>query len=222
MLTFHQPSSGLFKGHASAKAILLIACVLVLLGKPLLATPAEDITQAAFVSGGSDISQARPKQFVRAFTSVALRTPPRDLPDYVTAAIGLRPDLAPKIVAAAVKVASRHSESKRTALCEIVDRIVRAAIAANPEAILSIGRAAVETNPALRHCVASSVIVAAREQGLAPSSAANLSMAMLSFGIPESPTELPASFGTGTMNPANLSDRREGSRVNSPEQPPTD
>lgn len=199
----------------------MTACAMAVLATTSFATPAEEIARAVAV-GASDISQATTKQFVRAFTAVALRTPQRDLPAYVTAAINLRPDLAPKIVAAAVKVAGKHSEARRGRLCEMIDRIVKAAVAANPKAILSITRAAVAANPALRACVASSALAAAREQGLNVSRESGLTMALLSFATHQPNMDAPNSFGTGTINPANISDLRESNPVNSPEQPPAD
>jgi len=197
-------------------------CALAVQVASSFATPTEEITQAVAVGGASDISQARTRQFARAFTAVALRTPQRELPAYVAAAISLRPDLSSKIVAAAIKVAVRQWKSKPATLCEMIDRIVRSAVAANPEAVLSIARAAANASSGLRPCVASSALAAAREQGLDTSNDSRLSLALLSFATHQPNMEAPASFGTGTINPANNSDLRESSPVNSPEQPPAE
>jgi hypothetical protein len=87
---------------------LLVALGSVLLNASAFATPAEEITRAVAVNGVSGVSQARPRLFLKAFTAVALRAQPRDLPDYVIAAVNLRPDLAPNSVAVAVKAAARN------------------------------------------------------------------------------------------------------------------
>ena len=187
-----------------------------------MATPAEEITRAVSVGSGADISQARGKQFIRAFTAVALRTAQRDLPAYVAAAIMLRRDLSSQVVAAAIKVAAKHSESKRGALCKMIDQIVSAAVAANPEAVLSIARSAAQASPGSRPCVAASALAAAREQGFDISNESGLTVALLSVATAQPNMEASAFFGTGTINPANISDLRESSSVTSPEQPPVE
>src|SRR5205807_1186117 len=118
-----QPSSGFFVRYREAAAsqfsfrsLLLIVLGSVLFSGASFATPTEDITCAVSVDGVSDVSQASPKQFLKAFIAVVLRTQPRDLPDYVIAAANLRPDLSAKIVAAAIKSAARQLESKQDAL----------------------------------------------------------------------------------------------------------
>jgi hypothetical protein len=214
---FHQPSRGLFPIRTG----LVIACALAVLAASSFATPTEEIVRAVSVGGTADTSQAGSNQFMRAFKAVALRMPPRELPAYVTAAINLRPDLSARIVSASIKVAVKHSESKRTVLCEMIDRIIRAAVAANPEAVLSIARAAADASTGLRPCVASSALAAAREQGFDTSNESGLTIALLSFVTHQPNIEIANSLGTGTINPANLSDLRENP-VNSPEQPPTD
>src|ERR1044072_7535276 len=116
-----------------ARLLLTFSCAL-LLSAPAFANPADEITRAVTVNGVSEVSAATHRQFLKAFTAVALRVQPRDLPDYVIAAINLRPDLTPNAVAVAVKAAGRNWESKPELLCPLIERIVRAAIAANPGA----------------------------------------------------------------------------------------
>jgi hypothetical protein len=195
---------------------LFIASGLILLSVSALATPTEDIVRAVAVSGVSDVSQARPKQFLKAFTAVALRTQPRDLPDYVTAAVNLRRDLSPKIVAVALKAAVRQLESRQSALYAITERIIRAAVAANPDAAVSIARAAIEAFPSLRHCVVAAAASAVPENPTAAESQ-SVSLALLTLSGADS-EEL--SVTSATINPANLSELSESVAVNSPEQPP--
>lgn len=176
--------------------------------------------RAVAVSGAADTAQARPRQFLKAFTAVALRTQPRELPAYVVAAVNLRPDLSTRIVAVAVKAAVRQLESKQGALCGMIDRIVRAAIGANPEAAVSIARAAIEAAPDLRQCVVAAAVSAApgKEAEIqAPAESPNISLALLTLSGME---DIEFSISTATFNPANFSDPSGSVRVNSPEQPP--
>jgi hypothetical protein len=200
--------------------LLLIACGSVLFIASSFATPTEDIARAVAVRGVSDVSQARPKQFLKAFTVVALRTEPRDLPDYVVAAVNLRPDLSPKIVAVAFKSAIRQLESKQRALCGISDRIVRAAIAANPDAAVSIAKAAVEASPALRQCVVAAAVSAAPNKETEIQTAAESQSVSLALLTLSGMDDTAFSISSATLNPANLSDLSGSVRVNSPEQPP--
>lgn len=227
MQIIRHSSSGLFaryRGGAASRLsfrnVLLIACGSVLFSASSFATPTEDITRAVAVSGVSDISKARPKQFLKAFTAIAFRTQPRDLPDYVVAAVNLRPDLSPKIAAVAVRAAVRQLESKQGALCGITDRIVRAAIAGNPDAAVSIVKAAVEASPALSHCVVAAAVSAAPSKEAEIQTAAesqSVSLALLTLSGMDD-TEF--SISSATINPANLSDLSGNAGVNSPEQPP--
>jgi len=226
--TVRQPSSGFFARYRGAAAsqfsfrnVLLIVLGSVLSSGSSFATPTEDVTRAVLVSGVSDVSQAYPKQFLKAFTAVVLRTQPRDLPDYVVAAVNLRPDLSPKIVAVAVKAAVRKLESKQGAMRGIIDRIVRVAIAANPDAAVSIARAAIAAAPDLRQCVAALAISAAPNKEAeiqVPAESPSISLALLTLSGIDSEE---FSVNSATINPANLSDLSGSVAVNSPEQPPT-
>ena len=228
MQIVRQPSSGFFARYPRAAAsqfsfrnVLLIVLGSVLFGGSSFATPTEDITRAVSVSGVSDVAQAHPKQFLKAFTAVAARTQPHDLPDYVVAAVNLRPDLSPRIVAVAVKAAVRKLESKQGALRGIIDRIVRVAIAANPDAAVSIARAAIAAAPDLRQCVAALAISAAPNKEAeiqVPAESPSISLALLTLSGIDSEE---FSVNSATINPANLSDLSGSVAVNSPEQPPT-
>jgi hypothetical protein len=198
----------------------------VLFGSMLLrasafATPAEEITRAIAANGISDVSQARPRQFSKAFNAVALRIAPRDLPDYVAAAVSLRPDLAPHVVAVAVKAAVRNWEAKPHALCGMIQRIVKAAIAVNPEAAPSVAKASASVWPELRRCAVEAAISAAPESKEAIVNAVNtksLPYAFLTFSASDTSG---FSFTAATLNPANISDIGDDSHVTSPEQPPS-
>jgi hypothetical protein len=106
-----------------ARFLLTFSCAL-LLKAPAFANPTDEITRALTVNGAASVSAAQPRQFRKAFTALTLRVPPRNLPDYVVAAIGLRPDLSANTVAIAVRAAARNWESKPELLCSLVERIV--------------------------------------------------------------------------------------------------
>jgi hypothetical protein len=97
-------------------------------------------------SGAPSIKDARASAFINAFSSVAIRVSDKHLPSYVSAAVTLRFDLADKIVATALK---SRPFARRPSL-ELIDRIVRAAVAAAPIAKGAIIHAALETYPSAR------------------------------------------------------------------------
>jgi len=192
-----------------------------LLAVTAFATPAEEITRAVEVNGVSDVSQATPRHFVKAFIAVTLRVEPRELPNYVIAAINLRPDLAPNVVAVAVKIVSKKSETKPALQCVLIERIIRAAIASNPDAAVSIAKASASASPTLRRCVISAAIAAApeaKDQIVEAATAKTIPLAFLTFSVADS-TGL--SSWTTALNPANISQVGDNGVVNSPEQPPS-
>jgi hypothetical protein len=192
---------------------LLVTCGSALLATSAFANPAEEISRAVAANGAADVSKAPPVQFMKAFAAVAFRVQPRDLPDYVIAAVNLRPDLTQNIVAVAVKAAVNNWEAKPEVLCVMIERIVRAAIAANPDAAVSIARAGASAAPTLRRCVISAAIAAApqaKDEILAVASAKTQSFAFLVF----------SSAGSAIVNPANISEVGDAA-VTSPEQPPS-
>ena len=203
------------------RSLLIALCGSILVTTSALATPAEEITRAVAANGVSDVSQARPHQFVKAFNAIALRTPPRDLPVYVTAAIDLRPDLAQNVVAVAIKAAVKNWEAKPAALCGMIDRIVKAGIIANRDAVVSIVKAAASAAPESRRCVVEAALAAAPEAKEAIVEAADaktLPFAFLTFSATDTSG---FSFSAATLNPANISDLGANGNVNSPEQPPS-
>lgn len=149
-----------------------------------------------------------------------MRTQARQLPDYVVAATNLRPDLVSNIVAVAVKAAVRKSEEKPGVLCAVIDRIIRAAIAANPDAVVTIVRAGASAAPQMRQCVVNGAISAApmaRDAIVQAATARAVPFAFLTFSASDSSG---FSFNAATLSPAHISDLGD-SNVNSPEQPPS-
>lgn len=219
MNSFRQLLDRIFNRSFPRKNVL-IACASILLSASAFATPAEEITRAVTVNGAVDVSQARPRQFVKAFTAVALRVPPRELPDYVIAAIHLRPDLASSVVGAAIKSAIKNSEANGAASRALVERIVRAGIAATPDAVVSITKAATAAAPELRKFIMEAAITAAPQEKDAivhAATATTIPFAFLTFSATDASG---FSFSAATLNPANISNLENDGAVNSPEQPP--
>ena len=200
--------------------ILLAVCGVVLLAVPAFANPAEEIIRALAVRGMSDVSQASPGQFSKALNAVALRVPPRELPDYVVAAIHLRPDLAPNIVAVAIKAAIRNLEGKPEVLCRMIERIVTAGIVANPDAAVWIVGASTSAAPEWRKWIVAAAIAAAPNAKDAIVEAANSKAVPFAFLNFSANPVSGFSFSSATLNPANISDLAGDGNVNSPEQPP--
>ena len=206
--------------HRLLLHILAVNCALFVCAQAL-ATPAEEISRAVAAQGVADVSSAHPGQYKKAFTAVALRVSPRDLPDYVIAAINLRSDQASNVVTVAVKAAVKNSEAKPGALCTLIERIVTAAIAAKPEGAVAIARAAAQASPRLRRCVLAAAIAAAPEARAAIVEATKrntMPFAFLTFSAGESSG---FSFSAATLSPANISEPGDDDSVNSPEQPPS-
>lgn len=198
----------------------LALCASTLLTASALATPAEEISRAVAVNGVVDVSAAPPKQFMQAFTAVAWRAQPRELPNYVIAAINLRSELAPNIAAVAIKAVVKNPDIKPAVRCVLVDRIIRAAITANPDALIAIVKAAASASPELRQCVISAAISTVPGARNAIVQAANARAVPFAFLTFSASGHGGFSFTAPTLNPANISDLGDGN-VNSPEQPPT-
>lgn len=200
-----------------ARLLLTFTCAL-LLSAPAFANPAEEITRAVAVNGVTDVSSAPRGQFLKAFTAVALRVQPRDLPDYVIAAVNLRPDLTANEVGIAVKAAAKNWEAKPELLCPLLERIVKAAIAANPDAAVAVAKAGAAASPHLRRCVVAAAISAApqaKDQIVEAASNKTPPFAFISF----SASDLGGfSYKADTLNPANFSEPVDDN-VTSPEQP---
>jgi hypothetical protein len=166
------------------KSLAIIGAVAVSLsvGPLLVASPGDEITRAVAVRGLTDPARAPAKEFLTAFTAVALKAPPAELPRYVAAAVKLRPDLAPKIVALAVRVSGNSHRDRAidaAERCEVVAGIVKAAVAITPDTVAEIAGAAAAADREMRQCIidaAVSVVPGAEEEiTLAVNAAANLS-----------------------------------------------
>lgn len=199
--------------------VSLIVCASAFLAASSFATPGDEIEKAVAAGGSSEVAQTHPNQLLRAFNAVALRAPARELPVYVSAAIELRPDLSGKIVAVAVKTAIKHWEARPNALCQMIQRIVTAAIAANPRAVISIAQAAVAASPEMRTCVVAAAISAAPGREAAIQNATEFRGAAFGFLSFSENLENGFFFSAATLSPANISDLRGDEPVNSPEQP---
>ena len=184
------------------------------------ATPTDDIRRALSANAVTDVSTVPARQFLKPFTAVAFRVQPRVLPDYVIAGINLRPDLAPQLVAVAVKAAVRNLEGKPEALCPLIQRIVEAAVAANPDAAANIARAGASAAPHFRRCAVEAAIAAApkAQQAIIEATTKTLPLAFIYSADAGTAGFF---FTAATLNPANISEPETDTGVNSPEQPPS-
>jgi len=219
------PKGGRFLQHTRlsrrAFAVIFVALFSIDFNASAFGAPADEISTAIVAGGAADIAQAPRVVFVRAFTSVALRAKPRELPDYVMAAINLRPDLTPNAVAVAVKATVKRAEAKPELLCAMIELIVAAAIAANPQAAISIAKAAASASPTLRRCVISAAVAAA------PQASDQIVLAVTAKTVPLAFLTLSAADAVGfsswtrALNSANIFDvGSSGGVITSPEQPP--
>ena len=203
-----------FPCHRSV--ILLVALALLLPAASSFAAPGDEIKAAIVAGGAPDISHAPRDIFVRGFTAVVLRVKQRDLPDYVAAAIQMRPDLTRKIVAAAIKVMARQD---RGFTCAAFARMISVAVAANPDYAITIAKAAIQARPELASCIIDAASTAAPDQrSQIAKLETNFSLALVALVISDPEMEL--WHGIGTLNPANVLDFRPENPVVSPEQPP--
>jgi hypothetical protein len=179
------------------------------------AAPADEISHAVARHGAGDIRHADPAAFLKAYRSVLKKTANEQMPSYITAAIGLRPDLAGPITETSVHVwaAHGHGTDGRKILtddqisCDEIDRIIRAAVLADSKAAPAIVRAALAAAPYARECIVAAAIAAAPDQRVAIQQAA--------AAEPEPPGEGPPGVafngptgvgqgGIGTINPTNI------------------
>jgi len=195
-------------------------CSTILLATTSVAAPTDDIRAALAAAGTTDIAHVSTGHFLRAFNAIALRVPPRDLPDYVVAAISIRPALSGGIVGVALTAALRHSESRQSSVQKVIDRIVRAAINANPAAVVAIAQGGVRAVPTWRASIVASAISAAPEKEAIIQNATQSRRIVYGFlGLSEK-EDAGWMFSAGSLNPANIANNGDDA-VNSPEQPPT-
>lgn len=132
----------------SCRHLAFLLLLLVCSGR-LAGAPADEISRAVLIGGSPGMEAASPAQCLRGYSSVLTRLHAGKFPDYLTAAIKLRPDLAGPLTAATLRA---HRLDLR-ASCEWVHPIIRAALAAAPKAKDAIIRAALEAEPLARECI---------------------------------------------------------------------
>jgi hypothetical protein len=202
------------RAHAPIAALTLLLSCSVALGA--VAAPIDDLANAVARGGAPSISEASPRQFLRAYMSILVRAKPKEVIWYVNAAVKSRPDLAPKIVVATLNVRRPNAkvEDKRNA-CQKIGDIIQAAVMANPDGAAAIVKAAVEAEPLARDCIIAAASAAAPDQRIAFLQAAGEAQTTaVGSNANYSYAFIPA---IGTINPA---DYTPPASVNSPEQPP--
>lgn len=171
------------------------------------ASPADEI-RAAVQAAGTKADTADAKALTKAFSAVLVKAREQDFPQYVTAAINLRPDFAPPITVAALR-AHRHAGNELAGSSDWVAAIVRAAVAANHAAVAAIVRAAIAAEPGARQAIVAVAMAAAPEQRAAIEQAAAQTTARRRGGLlrPEvdARNSNSNSSAAGTINPANMS-----------------
>jgi hypothetical protein len=206
---------------------LSLLCAAALSAAPVGASPTETLTRAVKAGGSPSIATADPESFTRAFTAVAARVRPREVPAYVSAAVKLRPDLADKIVVAAITLVNSGGKNvvDKTVIlwlrptvrgvfdeadsCERISAIVKAAISAYKPAAVAIIKAAISVEPMMRDCIVTAAIAADPDQEYAIRQAAGEAIALTSNNN-----------GNGFYQALNPASYQGAGNVVSPEQPP--
>lgn len=199
-----------------AGRLLLVAAVFLGSISSISATPTDAVNHAVHAGGAAQVVDATPDQFLGAYTAVITRANPRQLAEYVSAAIQLRPDLTPQIAAFSINTAARNTKTQQL-LAAVADGIVRAAILANPDNAVAVVRAAVGAAPSLRGRIVAAGIAAAPQLRLAILQATSGRAALASaFRATGSLGIFSAGFGNTTPSDSAELD----GNVNSPEQAP--
>lgn len=197
------------------------------------AAPAEDINQALSANGSRDAKHASKESFLEAYSAVLHKTSNEQLPTDISAAIRLRPDLAGPITDATLNAwaARGHGDGGKEILtdkelpCGDIDRIIRAAILADPRAAPAIVHAAVLAAPYAHQCIVAAAIAVAPDQRVAIERAAESvepealegpgGIALVGLGGLGSLGGGP----NGTINPGNIGGSGGTGGVVSPNQP---
>jgi hypothetical protein len=175
-----------------ALAAFLALALLFLTTATSPAAPADEIRRAVLASGAATVETASPAQFTKAFSAVLTKVKEANRPQYLSAAIALRPDLAPQITAAAVRAhGSSSGGSGGAGDCSWVGPLIQAAIAAAPGAKDAIIAAASGAAPGAGPCI----LAAAGESG-------NQTAFLRPHGIDAGNIN---STSLGSINPANFS-----------------
>src|SRR6266404_1965571 len=109
----------------------------------------DKLIRAVRLAGSASARDASAATFVNAYSSVVIHAKKEELCLYAIAAVTLRPDLIGKILVATRK--SREGEQRFT--CECLQRIIRAAIAADFKAAGAIIQAGLYEEPYARDCI---------------------------------------------------------------------
>jgi autotransporter-associated beta strand protein len=109
----------------------------------------DQLVHAVTLAGAPNVKDASAATFISAFSSVIIRAKNEEVCVYAIAAATLRPDLIGEILVATRK--SREGEPRFT--CECIERIIRAAIAADSKAAGTIVNAALYAEPDARDCI---------------------------------------------------------------------
>ena len=109
----------------------------------------DNLVRAVGLAGVASAKDASTSTFINAYSSVVIRAKNEELCMYAIAAVTLRPDLIGEILVATRK--SRKGEPRFT--CECLERIIRAAIAADSKAAGTIVQAALYAEPDARDCI---------------------------------------------------------------------
>ena len=109
----------------------------------------DQLVHAVTLAGALNVKDASATKFISAFSSVIIRAKDEEVCLYAIAAATLRPDLIGEILVATRK--SRRGDPRFT--CECLERIIRAAIAADSKAAGTIVQAALYAEPNARECI---------------------------------------------------------------------
>lgn len=94
-----------------AIVVTLAAATFITFTGWLLASPADQITQAVTASGAPSVSKASADTFLNAFSSALVEADPGQTKAYVDAARKMRPDLSTQITAGATEVNDSAADS---------------------------------------------------------------------------------------------------------------
>ena len=185
---------------------LAVLCAAATTGRASATWPYVEVTQAVQKTGATNVDTATADQFLKAFGSVLITKKLRDFPNYVSAAVTLRKDLAAKIVTTALKIA-KLNKKKNDDGWEWANEIVVAAILAAPDLAESIVHAAILVIPQAKDSIVAAATKAAPDHAFFILRAAGEAQT-LTFLDP---------FPFGSINPFKPGPSEP---VTSPEQPP--
>jgi len=156
-----QLSSPLITGFRQLPSAPLINAAIQNQHRATAAMANGDLDRAVRAAGAASLESATPDQFLQAFSSVLVRYPQAEICSFVAAAARARPDLADRIAVAAVtgmRPVRGYSKDYKQPVgkqisCDVVECVVRAAMAANPPMADQIINAVAQAAPMLRDCI---------------------------------------------------------------------